>query len=185
MLFNNKELSILEEFTQDYSKKVYGREIAKKLKMNQKTVSNILIKLEKENTLKFTQEGKNKYYFLNRFNPNIKDILKIIELSKKIKFTKENKKLKELFEALENRCDGIMVIFGSYAKGTNTEKSDIDIFIIGKIKKTEDLERLYNIEINLIKTSKDKFDKNENIIKEIIKSHIILKGVEEFIEIIW
>src|SRR3972149_8305236 len=107
MLFNNKELSVLEEFAQDYSRKIYGREIAKKLKMNQKTASNILVKLEKEDILKFSQEGRNKYYFLNKFNPNIKDILKIIELNKKIKFTKKNNKMKGLFEALEKRYKGI------------------------------------------------------------------------------
>jgi len=185
MLLNNKEMWILEEFAQDYSKKIYGREIAKKLKMNQKTASNILTKLEKENILKFSQEGRNKYYFLNKFNTNIKDILKIIEINKKINFIKKYGKIKGLFEALEKRCDGILIIFGSYAKGTNTEKSDIDIFVMGEIEEIRDLENLYNIEINLIKSSRNKFDKNENIIKEIIENHIILKGIGEFIELTW
>jgi DNA-binding MarR family transcriptional regulator len=46
MILNNKELRILTEFTSDYNSKHYGRAIASKLKMNQKTVSNILNKLE-------------------------------------------------------------------------------------------------------------------------------------------
>src|SRR3989338_3592137 len=71
MLLNRNQLIVLSEFSQDYSKRVYGRDIAKKHKLNQKTVSNILLKLEKENILKFETQGKNKYYFLNRFNPNI------------------------------------------------------------------------------------------------------------------
>ena len=86
---------------------------------------------------------------------------------------------------MEKRCDGILIIFGSYAKGTNTEKSDIDIFVMGEIEEIRDLENLYNIEINLIKSSRNKFDKNENIIKEIIENHIILKGIGEFIELTW
>ena len=63
MILNNKELRKLTEFTSDYNSKHYGRAIASKLKMNQKTVSNILNNLEKQHIIKFKQEGKNKYYF--------------------------------------------------------------------------------------------------------------------------
>ena len=41
MLLNDKEFKILNEFSSDYSKRIYGRKIAEKLGMNQKTVSNI------------------------------------------------------------------------------------------------------------------------------------------------
>jgi len=65
------------------------------------------------------------------------------------------------------------------------EKSDLDISIIGKIEDIRDLERLYNIKINIIDISKKDFNKEDTIIKEIIKKHIILKGEEEFIRLIW
>ena len=185
MLFDKKTYAILAEFSSDYSKRIYGREIARKRKMNQKTVSNILNKLEKEHILKFSYEGKNKYYYLNRFNPNIKEVLKLIEIDKKINFIEKNKKLKGLFDELEQRTRGILIIFGSYARGANTEKSDLDIFVIGKISNTHDLEDLHNIKINAVKSEKGKFNKKEAIIVEIIKNHIILKGVEEFIDLIY
>jgi len=60
----------------------------------------------------------------------------------------------------------------------------LDVFVIGKSKSVEDLEELYNIKINIVRLNKSKFDKNEYIIQEIIKNHIILKGTEEFIELI-
>ena len=63
--------------------------------------------------------------------------------------------------------------------------ADLDIFIIGKISDVGDLEDLYNIKINLIKSDKNKFDKREPLIAEIIKNHIVLKGVEEFIKLLW
>lgn len=185
MLLNKKEIDILEEFSSDYSKKIYGRNIAGKLKMNQKTVSNILKKFEKENMLKFTSEGKNKYYFLNKFNPRIKDIIKLIEIAKKIKFLEKRKNLGGLFSDLENRTQGIAIIFGSYANYSANLKSDLDVFVIGKIKDVNDLEKIYNIKINIIKSVMKKFNKQDIFIKEIIKNHIILKGVEEFIELIW
>lgn len=183
MLLDNKILKILKEFSSDYSKKLYGRDIAKKLKINQKTVSNVLIKLAKENILDFTEEGKNKYYFLNKFNPNIKEIIKIIEINKKIDFLNKHKNLITLFEEIEKRTNNLLVIFGSYAKGEETSKSDIDLFILGNIKDINDLEEMYNIKINVIKAKTVKLI-NDVVFKEIIKSHIILKGEDEFIKLI-
>jgi len=185
MLLNKKTMKILKEFSKDYNKRIYGRDTSKKLKINQKTASNILNNLEKEDILKFSQEGKNKYYFLNKFNPNIKEIIKLIEIDKKIEFTEKHKKFRELFNKLEQRTLGILIIFGSYAKNTEDKKSDLDCFVIGKISNIEDLEELYNIKINIILSNKSKFDKKEHLIKEVIKDHIILKGIEEFIELIW
>ncbi len=185
MLLNNKTLEILEEFSSDYSRKFYGRQIAKKLKMNQKTVANMLNKMEKEHVLKFSTEGKNKYYYLNRFSPKIKDIIKIIEINKKIRFLENNSRLKDLFDKLEQRTQGLLIVFGSYANNKETESSDLDIFVIGKISDVNDLQSTYNIKINIIKSEKSKFNRDEPFIKEIIKNHVILKGIEEFIELIW
>ncbi|MBW6442594.1 nucleotidyltransferase domain-containing protein [Patescibacteria group bacterium] len=185
MLLNNNVFKILSEFSGDYSKKIYGGKIARKLKMNQKTVSNILNSLEKQNILKYSTEGKNKYYFLNKLNIQVPDLLKIIEIARKNEFIKKYSNIKELFVELEKRSSGILVIFGSYANLTNNEKSDLDIFLIGKIKEFNELEEKYHIKINLIKLNKDKFNKEDIFIKEVIKNHIILEGVEKFIELIW
>lgn len=184
MLLNKNKLMILAIFSSDYSKRVYGRDIAKKLRMNQKTVSNILNELEKEHILKYNLEGKNKYYHLNEFYPYLKEVINLVETGRKINFLEKYKKLKELFTKLEQRTEGILVIFGSYANFTSNENSDLDIFLIGKIKEIEDIEELYNIKINIVKSTKTKFNKNVHIIKEIIKNHIILKGIEDFIELI-
>ena len=185
MLLNKNKLKILREFSTDYTKRIYGRNIAKKLRMNQKTISNILNKLEKEHILKFTQEGKNKYYYLNEFYPYIKEIIQLIETQRKINFLEKYKKLKEFFLKLEKMAEEILIIFGSYANLSANEKSDLDVFVIGGIRDIEDLEELYNVKINIVKSNKNKFDKKEHIIKEIIKNHIILKGVEGFVELIW
>ncbi len=185
MILNVVIEEILEEFLSDYDKRIYGRSISKKLKRNQKTISNTLKRLEKENILKFSQEGKNKYYFLNKFNQNLIEIIKLIEITRKLRFLSRYKKFRELFNKLEQKTQGILIIFGSYAKGTANDRSDMDLFVVGKIKEVEDLENTYNIKINLIKSDKYKFDKKEHIIEEIIKNHVILKGVEEFIDLIW
>lgn len=185
MILNDKALNILEEFCLDYNKKIYGRQIANKLKMNQKTVSNMLNRLEKEGVLKYSTEGKNKYYFLNMLNPQIKDIIKMLEIARKNKFIQKYNKLKDLFYALEKRTNGILVIFGSYANFTSNKDSDLDIFVIGSIKDIEDLENLYKIKINIIKSNKEKINKENVFVKEVIKNHFVIRGFEEFVELIW
>ena len=185
MLLNKNTFKILSGFCTDYSKRIYGRQIAKAMKMNQKTASNILNNMEKQNILKYATEGKNKYYYLNKLNPQIPDILKIIEIERKNTLFLKYPKLKELFLTLEKRTKGTIILFGSYANFTSNEKSDIDIFVMGSIEEIEDLEERYGIKINIIKSKKEKFDKEEVFIKEIIKNHILLKGMEEFIELTW
>lgn len=184
MLLDKNIQAILNEFSDDYHKRIYGRDVAKKTRMNQKTVSNILNRLEKENILKFSIEGKNKYYFLNDFNTQIREVIKLIEIGRKMSFLEKNKKIRDLFEKLEKRTNNVLIVFGSYAKNTNNEKSDLDLFVFGKTDEIEDLEDLYKIKINIIKSSREKFNKEEPLIKEVIKNHVILKGMEEFIELI-
>jgi predicted nucleotidyltransferase len=185
MLLNKNTLGILNEFASDYSKKIYGGDVAKRLKMNQKTVCNILNGLEKEHLLQSSIEGKNKYYSLNKFNSNLKETVKLIEIGRKVDFLEKNKTIRDLFEKLEERTEGVLAIFGSYAKGNTKKSSDLDIFLIGKIKDIEDLESLYGLKINVIKADRNKFDKNEPLIKEVIQNHIILKGMEDFVGLIW
>ena len=185
MLLNENAFKVLSEFCSDYNKKIYGGYVAKKLKMNQKTVSNILNNLEKKNIVKYNTEGKNKYYFLNKLNPEVKEIMKIVELGRKNKLFEKYLKLKNLFLELGKKSDGILIIFGSYANFTSNEKSDLDVFSFGRIKDIEELEKKYNLKINIVKSTKKKFNKSDTFISEVVKNHIILKGVEEFIDLIW
>jgi len=185
MLLNKKKLKIMVEFSSNYNGRVYGSKIAKKLKMNQKTVSNMLNGLEKENILKFKKEGKNKYYSLNRHNLQIKEILKMIEISRKVDFLNKYNSLASLFGQLEKRSNGLLILFGSYANLCAGKGSDLDLFLIGTISSIRDLEETYDLKINIVKSTKKKFNPKEHLIKEIMGNHIILKGVEDFIELAW
>ena len=84
MEFNKNQLKVLDGFSSDYEQKIHGRVLAKKLKMNQKTVANSLSSLEKQNILKSYVEGRNKYYYFNKKYSKIKKIIKLIELMKKL-----------------------------------------------------------------------------------------------------
>ncbi len=185
MLLNKSELKILEELAKNKNNRIYGRAIAQKYNLNQKTISNILNNMEEQGILKFKKEGKNKYYFLNKSNLDIKGILQLVEISKKIDFIKKHLKFKELFEQLEKKTKGILIIFGSYAKDIEKKDSDLDILIIGEIKNIKELEDSFGIDINAVKIKKDKFDENELFVKEVMENHVVLKGVEELVDLIW
>ena len=72
---------------------------------------------------------------------------------------------------------GMAVLYGSYAKGIANHSSDIDIYIETKsrnVKKTiEEIHSKINVKIGT-------FDTKSPLIKEIIKDHVIIRGIEVF-----
>ncbi len=181
MLLNKIERVILQEVVKEKNRRIYGREIANKYKLNQKSVANALIRLEKGNILKYKTEGKNKYYFLNEFNPYIKEIVQISEVEKKYEFLKKNKVIEKLIREIEGQKSKIIILFGSYAKGTATKNSDLDLYVVGDFDKGN-LEKDYRIKIQVVKSNEEKFDSRNPLIKEILENHIVLKGIEEFVD---
>ena len=87
----------------------------------------------------------------------------------------------------------ILLVFGSYVKGTKTEKSDIDVCIISdnKIKTEELISRLRLLPLNLeiqdftTKEFESMLEvKRGNIAKEIVKNNVILYGIENYYSLI-
>ncbi len=73
----------------------------------------------------------------------------------------------------------LAVLFGSHARGTATKESDIDIFIETENKRIkEEIEKINS----RISVKIGKFDRKNLLIKEIEKSHVIIKGVELYYE---
>jgi len=155
------------------------RAIAERLGTNHISVMRALKVLYKDNMVDYKTEGKNKVYC-------IRDTLiarrKIISLEHH-KFEKLIKKYPYLSplisDVLTITNSKIMILFGSYAKFRANKDSDIDIFI-----ETQDRElRKKAAEIDSrISVKIGKFDKSSTLCKEIIKDHIILRGIEEFYE---
>lgn len=181
MLLNNK---IFEEFVGDYSINLTGSLIAKKKKLNQKTVSNYLNILEKQGILKSKTRGKNKNYYLNLDNKEIiKNYILAIEHLRTIEFYNENLIIKEISEKINPIIKGSAIIFGSYAKKLEKKDSDLDILIIGKCneKEIEQIGKKYNLEISLKIYPKLKSD---ILTKEAIKNHIYIKNSEKIVEVL-
>lgn len=169
----------LEIITELIGKKEHIRGLAKKLKTNHTTILRKLKELSKENVLDFNEEGRNKVYFLKKTS-EAKNYVFMAEQYKLTKILKKYPNLRNIFEKIQkNRKIKLAILFGSYAKKIAKKESDIDIYIeIADMKLKNELEKI-NLRLNI---KIGKYNKDNLLIKEIEKNHIIIKGVEVFYE---
>lgn len=173
---DNMELDVIELLLKNDT---HIRGISKRLKESHSTILRKLDNLKKENVVDFRKEGKNKIFFLKK-NFVVRSYIIKTELNKQIKLFRKYPELSIIFEEIVEKTDEkLIILFGSYAKKIAKEKSDIDVYIETKnrnIKKlVEEIHPKINIKIG-------PFDVGSPLIKEIIKDHIIIRGIEEFYE---
>ena len=152
--------------------KLNKRTIANLLKVSPTAVSKSLMLLEKEGLVKIEREEKMN---LSLVRLNREDSRAIgLKRAENLKMLYES----GLVEDLEEKFPGsTIILFGSYAYGDDTIKSDVDIAVIGCKDKEIDLdnfERLLEREIR-INFYKD-FKKIHEHLKENLYNGIILKG---------
>ncbi|MCX6710264.1 MAG: nucleotidyltransferase domain-containing protein [Candidatus Woesearchaeota archaeon] len=154
--------------------------IAEELKLIPSTAMRTMKHLEEENVVDFKLEGKNKKYSLKE-TPEAKSYLIMAEHYKFIKLMQNAKMRKIAKELIEQTAGELIVIFGSYAKGTETSESDIDVYL--ETQNRELKEKLSEISEKLsIKIGK--LDKENLLVKEIIKNHVIIQNAERFYQLI-
>jgi len=97
----------------------YEREIARSTKISYGSANSVLHQLYKEKLLRKKTEGRMCYYSIDMSNPYIKELKVLNNLLL----------IEPLIEKLKPHTHKI-VLYGSWADGTDTEESDIDLFII-------------------------------------------------------
>ena len=73
----------------------------------------------------------------------------------------------------------MIILFGSYAKGISKKDSDIDIYLETNDNSIKTRVKEINSKLSI---KIGKFDTKSLLIKEIIKNHIIIRGLEDFYE---
>ena len=175
--FVDYKLEIVNELLREEN---HIRNLAKMLKINHMTILRKIKELFKSNVVDYKEEGRNKIYFLKN-TTEAKITINTAENYKLLKTIKEYPFLRKIIKKIqEDKRITLALLFGSYAKGTGKKDSDIDVYIetINKnIKK--DLEKIdskLSIKIG-------KYNKNNPVIKEIKRNHVIIKGTERYYEI--
>lgn len=187
----NSKQKILRFFIENNTDSFSIRSISKKLKINYRIVFEEIEKLKEQGLIEIKKLGNcNLCKFAFKYNEKI--------------FETENLRKEELLEnkdlwVIYNRFKDInspffiLVVFGSYAKGTQTKHSDIDMCIITDndkiLKKAEQIMRLLPFDIHLLDFTSEQFTEmlkttELNVGKEIIKNNILLYGAENFYEMI-
>lgn len=191
----SNKLRILSLFRSSYMAQFHVREIAKLTQKSHVTLLPHLQALEEDHVLTPKIVGKNKLYSLNLQNIAAKQYLLLAEVVESTAYFEEIFVIKKLTsEIFKLNLGGTVILFGSYAKRTFKEDSDIDLFYIGKIsdsnvQKIKDIGRTYGKTINIKNSTVEHFAsglrKKDALIAEILKNHVLLQNGELFINALW
>ena len=176
----NEELNILK--------------ISKELKMDYKNTYSIVKRLEKESLVKLESFGQSsRVKLISQVHPLIFEA----EYNRRKELLKDKSlavMLNEFKNALKSKCY-VLLIFGSYAKKTQTKNSDIDLMFIVPDGREElfekDISRVARslpLPVHYLVFSEKQFlemiQKQSNVGQEALKNNIILYGIETYYEMI-
>lgn len=157
----------------------HPRKLAKDLGVSHTTVLRKLRSLLDWNVVDFRIEGKNTIYFLKK-TLEARVHIYMAEWYALGNLIEEASHLRPVIRTIQEREDTqLAILFGSYAKGTADQESDIDVYI-----ETGDREVKRELERSHLRLSVKigPWDPENLLIQEIIKNHVIVKGVERYYE---
>ncbi|NOQ37772.1 HTH domain-containing protein [archaeon] len=177
------EIKIIRLLLENKEMRFTIKKISEALDINYRIAHEKITKLEKEGLVAIESAGNSKLCrFSGKFNEKV--------------FEAEHLRRKELFRnkdflIIHNRLADleypfIVLLFGSYAKGTADKHSDIDILTVGgDEKEMHAVVSLLPDKIHLTAVNYKDFismakSRGFNVVNEVIKNNIILIGIEEY-----
>ena len=144
--FGKGKEKILECFYRNKFKELYFSEILRETSLTQNTTLKHLDNLKKINLLISTKKTAHTFYKINTKNPQIYSILSYFDYKRFNELPSSRKRaITEFLESLEAKAL-IVLIFGSTAKKTFTEESDIDILLVFNKKEEVDKKIIKDLE---------------------------------------
>ena len=154
----------------------YINELADLLEVDPGNLFRKLKELEQEGVFISEMVGNQKYFFLNKHYPLLKELEKVYN-SKYGVINLLKEKIKKL-KGLEQAC-----VFGSYAKNSFQQESDIDLLLVGSHSSLEakrailPLQKNLGREINIVDMTAQEFEfrkkKKDEFIKNIFSKKTI------------
>src|SRR3989344_341794 len=138
-LLGNKNLINILSFLIESDEELSQTKIRNKIKMSKATLIKWLKYLEKDNFVSIKIEGVSKLYKLNKENT----------ILKQFKILNNIIKIQELTNLIKNNIN--IYLYGSCARGEDSKESDIDLLIIGNIKRHEIIEEINKLSKKLNK----------------------------------
>ena len=200
-LFTQSEIDIVRFLLRHFREKFTKLDLAEQLGKGKsyKNVRESIQKLVDRDFISIERVGASNLCSLNLQNNDTVNLITFIE-----HFDKEFglfHKIKEIGGRLVNQLKEhtpffILILFGSYAKNTAHEKSDVDFIIIadkehhaGVKKEIEHIQAIYTLTLNaFVLTRKDYEEmlrrKDTNIGRESLANHVVLYGAEQYYHIV-
>ncbi len=190
----SKEVDVLKLLIENKEKELSINQIAKLLKKDYKNTHNIVTRLSKMQLIKLEPFGKSyRITMFNKPHPLIyeSEYLRRQELLK----NKDIAVMHDSFNSLYSKLY-VLLVFGSYAKNTQTKHSDIDLMFIVPDMAEETMEKgIKNItgilplkvHINVFKESDFiamRNSKKVTVGSEAIMKNIVLHGIESYYELV-
>jgi predicted nucleotidyltransferase len=191
----SKDSILIKFLIENKNEELNIRNISKGLRMDYKNAYSIIKRLEKDGMVKLETFCKsNRVKLIQKLNPLIFEA----EYRRREEFLKDKNlavMLKEIKQKVKSTLY-VLLLFGSYAKKTQTKNSDIDlIFIVpdGKEesfeKDTDKIIRLLPLPIHHLVFSEKQFlemvnSRESNVGKEALNNNIILYGTDAYYEMI-
>lgn len=178
------------------------REMARRLKATYSFVYKAVERMAAEGVLAVAVKGRAKMCSLNLKSERARALLAVGSVSRKEEFVKKNRLVGELLGEFVKRMERedvySIILFGSYAKGSASATSDIDLLVVGASKARLDskveaeansIEARYGKEVNAVVVDKAMFLKSlrsqeVTAVKEALADHVILSGFERFWEMV-
>lgn len=155
------------------------RGIANLLNVNHMTILRKIKELVRNNVLDMKVVGRNKTYFLKR-SVEARSFVIMAEQYSLINLLRRHVFLRDIVSKIQrNKKIKLALIFGSYAKKLERKNSDIDIFIESQDLK---LKKEYSLLDSKISIKIGKMNLKNNLVKEICKNHVLIKGGEIYYE---
>ena len=189
-----KKLSILGLFRGDYQASFHVRQMAALLRVSHPTLLPHLHDLEKDSILRSSLAGRNKQYSLRLDNVAAREHILLAEKTAALDLLDRVPLLQRIrAEIADLALPGSFVLFGSYAKGTFTSASDIDILYIGPEQDALDtlrkLGKTYGKRLSVQTTSLPDFEewlrKRNPLFLEVLADHVLLENAEPFVNAVW
>ncbi|MCX5704143.1 MAG: nucleotidyltransferase domain-containing protein [Candidatus Omnitrophica bacterium] len=122
-LISTNHQKVLRFFVLHQEQSFYEREIARKAGLSTSSTHYVLARLYRASVINRKQNGRMYFYSVDKTNPYLKEFKVLTNLL--------------LIEPLVEELKGLshkIVLFGSWAEGSDNEDSDIDLFIVSSEK---------------------------------------------------
>ncbi|MBW2989156.1 nucleotidyltransferase domain-containing protein [Candidatus Woesearchaeota archaeon] len=179
----NEKINILKLLIENQENKLSIRKISKLRRINYKSAYNAIEKLEKEGIISVEKTGN---MSICSFNQNFNVSVFEAEYQRREELFKNKGLLVVQKDLSELEFPFILLLFGSYARGTQRKHSDIDLLSIGgDQKKIKSEISKFPLNIHLTSISYDDFitmakSREFTVVSEALKNNIILVGIGEY-----